>query len=143
MTVTLCRLRLCPGGSWNLPKAGNVPYLEFPILVTLPPFGLPLNLSARSNGWLIFSQEKLIFFEQIQRPLARDPERDPPLRVAGKRSRASRCAHVQSNVDPAKAWPARRHPAGGVVPILVAASALIRWSLAKRLLRRLVFTRPL
>jgi hypothetical protein len=32
---------------------------------------------------------------------------------------------------------------GGVVPILVAASALIRWSLAKRLLRRLAFTRPL
>jgi hypothetical protein len=43
-----------------------VPDLGFPVLVTLPPLALPLNLSARSNGCLIFSQEKVIFFEQIQ-----------------------------------------------------------------------------
>jgi hypothetical protein len=66
ITVTLSGLRLGPEGSRNLPKAGGMPYLEFPILVTLPPLALPLNLSARSNGCLIFSQEKVIFFEQIQ-----------------------------------------------------------------------------
>jgi hypothetical protein len=37
ITVTLSRLRLRRGGSRNLPKAGGVPDLGFPILVTLPP----------------------------------------------------------------------------------------------------------
>jgi hypothetical protein len=43
ITVTLSRLRLQRGGSRNLPKAGGVPYLEFPISCHTASLGLPLN----------------------------------------------------------------------------------------------------
>ena len=81
ITVRLSRLRLRRGGSWNLPKAGGMPYLEFPIHVTQPPW-ITTKPKRRSNGYEIFSQEKLIFFEQIQ-PLG--ATRNPSVRLYRKR----------------------------------------------------------
>lgn len=46
-------------------------------------------------------------------------------------------------LDSGQAVPCSAAPGGGVISFLVAASALIRWFLAKRLFRCLRFTRPL
>ena len=81
ITVRLSRLRLRreDRGTCQRPAACHIWNSLF-MSHSLP--GLPLNLSARSNGYEIFSQEKLIFFEQIQ-PLG--VTRYPSVRLYRKR----------------------------------------------------------
>jgi len=64
LTVMLSRIRLRAWRIADTCQKHDVPYLECPILVTLPP--LAYHFTAWSNSYVIFSQEKPVFFEQIQ-----------------------------------------------------------------------------